>query len=34
MQFDTIFFDLDSTLYPESNGLWQVIRERIDLYMR
>jgi pyrimidine 5'-nucleotidase len=34
MKFDTIFFDLDSTLYPESNGLWQAIRERIDLYMQ
>jgi pyrimidine 5'-nucleotidase len=34
MNFDTIFFDLDSTLYPESNGLWQRIRERIDLYMQ
>jgi pyrimidine 5'-nucleotidase len=33
MHFDTIFFDLDSTLYPESNGLWQAIRERIDLFM-
>jgi pyrimidine 5'-nucleotidase len=33
MNLSTIFFDLDSTLYPESNGLWQAIRERIDLYM-
>ena len=33
MQFDTIFFDLDSTLYPERNGLWKAIRGRIDLYM-
>lgn len=33
MQFDTILFDLDSTLYPEENGLWQAIRARIDLYM-
>jgi pyrimidine 5'-nucleotidase len=33
MKFDTIFFDLDSTLYPESNGLWAAIRKRIDLYM-
>jgi len=31
--FDTLFFDLDATLYPESNGLWMVIRERIVRYM-
>lgn len=34
MRFETIFFDLDSTLYPESNGLWKAIRERIDLFMQ
>jgi len=34
MNFDTIFFDLDSTLYPESNGLWQAIRKRIDQYLQ
>jgi len=34
MKFDTLFFDLDSTLYPESCGLWQAIRERIDLYLK
>jgi pyrimidine 5'-nucleotidase len=33
MKIDTIFFDLDSTLYPESSGLWQAIRCRIDSYM-
>ena len=33
MSFNTIFFDLDDTLYPKSNGLWAAIRERIDLYM-
>lgn len=33
MIFETIFFDLDSTLYPESNGLWAAIRKRIDRYM-
>jgi pyrimidine 5'-nucleotidase len=33
MEIDTILFDLDSTLYPEENGLWQAIRARIDLYM-
>lgn len=34
MKFHTLFFDLDSTLYPESNGMWVIIRQRIDLYMR
>jgi len=33
MSYETIFFDLDSTLYPESNGLWAAIRKRIDRYM-
>ncbi|MBC8331595.1 MAG: pyrimidine 5'-nucleotidase [Anaerolineae bacterium] len=33
MELDTIFFDLDATLYPESNGMWAEIRRRIDLYM-
>ena len=31
---NTLLFDLDATLYPESNGLWKVIRERIAIYMR
>lgn len=31
---DTIFFDLDNTLYPSENGMWQAIRMRIDLYMK
>ena len=31
---DTIFFDLDNTLYPSENGLWRAIRMRIDLYMK
>ena len=34
MFFESIFFDLDATLYPESNGLWPAIRIRIDQYMR
>jgi pyrimidine 5'-nucleotidase len=33
MRFTTIFFDLDATLYPESNGLWPAIRARIDQFM-
>jgi pyrimidine 5'-nucleotidase len=34
MPINTLFFDLDATLHPESNGLWPAIRERIGLYMR
>jgi pyrimidine 5'-nucleotidase len=33
MPLDTIFFDLDATLYPESNGLWPAIRAKIDQFM-
>ncbi len=33
MRFTTLFFDLDDTLYPNSNGLWQAIKARINLYM-
>ena len=32
-KFDTLFFDLDATLYPTSNGLWKVMKERISGYM-
>jgi pyrimidine 5'-nucleotidase len=34
MRFTTIFFDLDDTLYPSGAGLWQAIKERMNLYMR
>jgi putative hydrolase of the HAD superfamily len=33
MQFTTLFFDLDDTLYPSTSGLWQAIKERMGLYM-
>jgi putative hydrolase of the HAD superfamily len=33
MRFSTLFFDLDATLYPASNGLWDQIRLRIYKYM-
>ena len=29
----TLFFDLDDTLYPKSNGLWNAIRDRMHGYM-
>ncbi|MGD2253181.1 MAG: pyrimidine 5'-nucleotidase [Anaerolineales bacterium] len=31
--FHTIFLDLDDTLYPSNNGLWEAIGDRILLYM-
>ena len=34
MQFTTIFFDLDDTLYPARTGLWEAIKERMNRYMR
>jgi putative hydrolase of the HAD superfamily len=33
MCFETLFFDLDDTLYPSNAGLWEAIRQRIDRYM-
>jgi pyrimidine 5'-nucleotidase len=34
MRFSTLFFDLDDTLYPTSTGLWQAIKDRMNMYMR
>jgi putative hydrolase of the HAD superfamily len=33
MQFSSVFFDLDDTLYPSTNGLWEAIREKMNQYM-
>lgn len=33
MSFSTLFFDLDDTLYPQSSGLWQAIKGRMNVYM-
>ncbi len=33
MNYSTIFFDLDDTLYDSGNGLWGAIKERMSLYM-
>lgn len=33
MQFTTVFFDLDDTLYPSSSGLWPTLKERMNQYM-
>lgn len=33
MPIQTIFFDLDDTLYPRGSGVWQAMRERIETYM-
>jgi len=31
--YQTMFFDLDETLYPKNNGVWRAISEKIDLFM-
>jgi len=33
MSLRTILFDLDETLYPSENGLWQVLRDRMGDFM-
>jgi putative hydrolase of the HAD superfamily len=33
MPYTTLFFDLDDTLYPSDNGLWDAIRGRMSQYM-
>lgn len=33
MTYSTLFFDLDGTLYPADNGLWDAIKHRMNLYM-
>ena len=33
MPITTFLFDLDDTLYPPSSGIWDLIGERIDLFM-
>jgi putative hydrolase of the HAD superfamily len=33
MAYSTLFFDLDDTLYPSENGLWEAIKERMNIYM-
>jgi len=33
MTFQTIFFDLDATLYPAENGFWAEIGRRIEIYL-
>jgi pyrimidine 5'-nucleotidase len=33
MPYTQLFFDLDDTLYPSTNGLWNNIRQRMNEYM-
>jgi putative hydrolase of the HAD superfamily len=33
MEFTTVFFDLDDTLYSPDSGVWDAIGERINLFM-
>lgn len=32
-QLQVLFIDLDDTVYPANNGIWQAISDRIDRYM-
>lgn len=34
MHFESLYFDLDDTLYPASSGLWDAIRGRMNIYMQ
>lgn len=34
MRFKSLYFDLDDTLYPPSSGLWDAIRDRMNIYMQ
>lgn len=34
MTYSTIFIDLDDTLYPNTNGLWTSIRQRMEEFMQ
>jgi putative hydrolase of the HAD superfamily len=31
--YNVLFFDMDDTLYPSSNGLWEAIGQRINTFM-
>jgi pyrimidine 5'-nucleotidase len=33
MMVQALFFDLDETLYPPGNGIWEKISERMEAYM-
>jgi putative hydrolase of the HAD superfamily len=33
VHIDTLFFDLDDTLYPPTTGLWDAIRGRMEIYL-
>ncbi|MGB3701361.1 MAG: pyrimidine 5'-nucleotidase [Anaerolineales bacterium] len=34
MSWSVLFFDLDDTLYPNTSGLWEAIRNRMTDYLR
>jgi putative hydrolase of the HAD superfamily len=33
MEYRALFFDLDDTLYPSGNGLWEAIQTRMNAYI-
>jgi putative hydrolase of the HAD superfamily len=34
MRLKSLYFDLDDTLYPPNSGLWDAIRDRMNVYMQ
>ena len=34
MPFRSLYFDVDDTLYPANSGLWNAIRDRMNIYMQ
>jgi len=33
MSIETLFLDLDGTLYPHENGMWDLIAKKMEIYM-
>ena len=33
MPIEVLFLDLDGTLYPTENGMWDLIAEKMQIYM-
>ena len=33
MSISTLFFDLDGTIYPNENGIWDAISDRMEIFM-
>ena len=33
MPIEVLFIDLDGTIYPPDNGMWEKIAKRMEIYM-